>query len=238
MPRLKIRRFLATIVLFLLITITAISLTKEMVVSNWIEGAFEKQLNLKTNVGEVYVDLFQPQITLDGLYLKNEPSFGRHWLANINKVTMDYDPARLLKKSFDVNRMRVDILEVNIVKNLSGALNLNLIKKTEIPANKSFGLHINKLYLNIRRVTYQDFTRNIPVRVYDLNIKNAVLRDVNSLDEIAHLVAVKIFERIGVGQIGVTQDALEPMETPYSPIERASSFVEKVITTLREAIPA
>jgi len=238
MKKLKVRRFLAILVLVLLTSLATISLSKEIIIRSWLEEAFQRHLNLQANIQEIYLNLFEPRITLGGLYLKNETHFGRHWLANISEIVIDYEPRAFLKRKLEIRRMKMDILEINIVKDLSGQINLNLIKNNFKESEHPFQLNIKNLYLYIRRVTYQDLTRNIPVRVYDLNIKNVVLKDVRTLEEVAHLVAVKIFERIGVGPIGVSQEELAQKEERINPIAKAGSFVEDIISALREAIPA
>jgi hypothetical protein len=237
MKRVRIRRLTAICCLVFLITLTVISLTKEMVVRNWIEDTFKQHLNLKVRIQEIYISLFRPRITLDGLYILNPPNYGRHWLANATDVVLDYRPQDLLKRSFHVKKMKLDILEVNIVKDTSGQINLNSICQYGEENNRSFDLSIEKLDLSIRRVTYQDFSTSVPVKVYDINLKNLEFENIKTLEDLAKLITVKILERIGVSQIGVTRQDLEGLSITTNPILQAGSFVLEVIQQVRDVIP-
>lgn len=235
--KLKIRRFIAVCCLVFLITLAVVSLTKELIVRSWIEETFQKHLNLKVRIQEIYISLLRPRITLDGLYILNPPNFGYHWLTNATDVVLDYSPTALLKRSLHVKKMKLDILEVNIVKDADGQINLNSICEYGEKYNHPFNLSIEKLTLSIRRVTYQDFTMGIPVKVYDLNLKNLEFEEIETLEELARLIAVQILERIGVSQIGVTREDLESFPHTANPILQAGSFVQGVIQDIRDVIP-
>ncbi len=237
MKRLKIKRTVAICVLVFLITLAVISLTKEMVIQNWIEDAFEKHLNLKVKIQEVYFDVFSISLDLDGLHVLNPPNFGRHWLMNAPAVMMQFEVAPLLKRKLRIKQMTLDILEVNIVKDANGEVNLNTINRFGLENGKPYYLDIKRLDLSIRRVTYQDFTMSVPVKVYDLNLKHMQFENVKTLEDISGLIAAKIFERIGVSQIGVTKEDLAKHPESLNPILQAGTFLGDVIRTLKEVIP-
>lgn len=234
--KIKVRRFLAVGCLVFLIAAACISLTKEIVVRSWIEGTFEKHLNLKVKIQEIYIDLFRPRLTLEGLYISNPPNYGRHWLANATEAIINYRPTSFFSKTFKVCELSLDILEVNIVKDLSGQVNLNSISHRAVTEAAS-GLLIEKVNLSIRRVTYQDLTANLPVKVYDLNIKNLEFRNIQSLAGLSEIIALKIFERIGINQIGITKEELRGTGANTNPILQAGSFINQVIERLREVVP-
>jgi len=237
MIRIRFRRLVAIVILVVLITLATLSLTKELILRHWLEEAFEKHLNLQVRVQEIYISLFKPRLTFDGVYVSNPINYGRHWLANVSEVVIEYDLPALVRRSFRVKRMKLDILEINMVKDANGQINLNSISQLPANAKEHLNLSIETLSLSIRRVTYQDLTMAVPIKVYDLNLKNMLFQNVDTLEDLSRLIAVKILERIGVSQIGISQEDMKNIHQSPNPLLQAGSFVEDVIQSLREAIP-
>ena len=237
MKKIAIRRILAVCLLVFLITLAVVSLTKEIIVRNWVEDAFQKHLNLKVKIQNIYIDIFQPRLTLEDLHILNPPNFGRHWFANIPSVVLDYSIGSFFMRTVNAKQLKLDILEVNIVKDAEGEINLNTINHFGSKSGHPFDLFIENLDLSIRRVTFQDMTMSVPVKVYDLNLKNMKFKDIKTLEGLSQLIAAKIFERIGVSQIGISREDLEELPRSSNPILRAGSFVRETVQTVKDIIP-
>ncbi len=232
------RRFIAVLTLAFLITTAVLSLTKEVVIRHWVREAFSHQLNLQVKIQEIYISLFRPRLTFEGLYILNPAGFGDQWLANATDVIIDYEFSDLFRWKFKINRMKLDLLEINIVKSASGEINLNSIGHPMDIKSRSPDLFIAALELSIRRVTYQDLTAGVPVKVYDLNLKGLEFQNIEDLSGLSRLIAAKILERIGLSQLGVANSDLSEGSKSANPILKAGSFLEDVVRSLRQALPA
>ena len=231
------RRIIAVLTLAFLITTATLSLTKEVVIRHWVREAFSQQLNLQVKTQEIYISLFRPRLTFEGFYILNPAGFGDQWLANAADVIVDYELADLFRWKFRINKMKLDILEINIVKNAEGEINLNSIEEPKELKSKSPDLFIAALDLSIRRVTYQDLAAGVPVKVYDLNLKGLEFQSIENLSGLSRLIAVKVLERIGLGQLGMANADLPAGPKSVNPIFKAGSFLEEVVRSLRQALP-
>lgn len=232
------RRIIAVLTLAFLVTTAILSLTKEVVIRHWVREAFKQQLNLQVKTQEIYISLFRPRLTFEGFYILNPAGFGDQWLANAADVIVDYELSDLFRWKFKINKMKLDLLEINIVKNAKGEINLNSIEEPKDLRSKSPDLFIATLDLAIRRVTYQDLAAGVPVKVYDLNLKDLEFQNIEDLSGLSRLIAVKVLERIGLGQLGMTSADLPTGSKSVNPILKAGSFLEEVVRSLRQALPA
>jgi len=232
------RRLIASLILVFLVATAVVSLTKEIVIRHWVREGFQDQLNLLVKTQEIYISLLRPRLTFEGLYVLNPSAFGDQWLTNVSDVVIDYDISDLFRRKFRIKQMKLDILEINIVKNAKGEINLNSIGHNENVKAKHLDLSIENLDLSIRRVTYQDLSMDIPVKVYDLNIKDLKFQNIESLNALSRLVAVKVLERIGLNQLGLNGSGPQDSSKSSGPLVQAGSFLEEVIRSIRQALPA
>jgi uncharacterized protein involved in outer membrane biogenesis len=235
------KRLLASSLLVFLVTVAVLSLTKEAIVQRWFEDAFREHLNLSVKIRGIYVSLLRPRLTLGGFEVANPPQYGNEALAKVGEAILNYDLTAVLQRKLQVKQLSLDILEMNIVKDSAGEINLNTIQEREGLSGKKIrflDFSVERLNLTIRRVTVQDLNSRKPTQVYNVNLKDLQFRNIETLEGLCRLVALKVLEKIGLSPIGLDspEGSWNPAKT--NPVLKAGSFLSEVIHSLRQALPA
>ncbi len=81
-----------------------------------IASTFERWLGVKTSVGSVRWGFASQKMTIHNVRLSNFEGYGDHKLAQISKVTAEYDASGLTKGIFKIKRLEVFVDEVYLSK--------------------------------------------------------------------------------------------------------------------------
>jgi len=162
-------------------------------------------LDLNTHMNRIMVDPFKTKVTIRGLKIFNPPQFKDKILANVPLIIMDFKTKTLFQEGAFFKKIVVKIKELNIVKNKDNVVNLSKIKaltpqkKTE----KAKPFELDRYVIEIDKVKYIDYTKE------EKSVKEIVLdmkeeyKNLAVADNVATIIAFKIFFNGKVGNIGV-----------------------------------
>jgi len=173
----------------------------------WLEHQIRVRTGMDAEIGRFHLGLTEPTMTILNFRLFNPPDFGGTPFLDVREIHLEYDPAAMAKRRFHVTLLRLDLDELDIVKNQAGRTNLfsiagslsvnNSGSRSKVEFKKKTGLQFTGIdVLNVsvgtmKFIDLQDQRRN---RSQKIGIDNCVLKDVRSpadLTGLALLVALR-----------------------------------------------
>ncbi len=82
------------------------------------------QTGLEAEIGKFHVGLFEPVVHIENFRLYNPPAFGGTPFLSIPEIHAEYDRRALAKNEIHLRLLRVNLGELDIVKNEAGQTNL------------------------------------------------------------------------------------------------------------------
>lgn len=191
--------------LLLLAALVALILAKDTLIRNLTERRIIQQTGLYVRIDRMHVGFTEPVISLQNFKLYNRPEFGGGLLLHLQELHLEYDPEKLRSGQLHLDRLRLDLRELNIVRNATGHTNLtDFLDRTaaegraawsrRLPARQFGFTGIDTLDLSLGRIRFIDLgnprrTREARFDVEHLEIKN--IRNEDDLYGVAGLVLVR-----------------------------------------------
>jgi uncharacterized protein involved in outer membrane biogenesis len=128
-------RIALALMALVIIAAVIVLLTYNSILRNVIQGEVRAQTGMDTQIGNFKLALLAPTVRLQNVELANTPDFGGAPFLNISEIYIDYDRAALAEKEIHIKLMRINLAELDIVKNQKGETNVYAFIK--LPRNKS-----------------------------------------------------------------------------------------------------
>jgi hypothetical protein len=169
------------------------------------ENRIRAQTGMDAEIGRFHLGLLEPVVTIDNLRLYNPPSFGGTPFLNIPEIHVEYDRDALVKDHLHLTLLRLNLGELDIVKNEAGQTNLYSLGLT-LPAKgakgggqelKEFqqrtGLNfegIDALNVSVGTVRFIDLKNPGNDREQKIGIDNFVMKNVKTRADLAGLAVL------------------------------------------------
>ncbi len=171
---------------------------------------------MPVTIGSTRVGFLSGTIQLKNLVIHNPAGYPEKHLLTAPEVTIDFEPARLLKGSAHFKEIRLNLSEVNVIKRKDGQINVKALKpaeeskgkKTPAPAaekekeGKKMGLQIDRLYLSVGKVVYKDYTgSDSQTQVFDVGIKDRVYTNIQDPSALVSLIVFEALTRTTLARL-------------------------------------
>jgi hypothetical protein len=209
----KSKTSLIIFVLVILIIFLFIGL-KNIIVGRILENAIENAYGVEIVIGDLDVSFTGSHARMERVTIYNPPQFKKRELAYFPEINIYFRPLEyFLTKEFRAYFLGVDIERVTIIKNKDGEINLKVLD--ELRKEKSnrdlrggsaeeetVKLKIDMFHLVISDVYYIDNLRSAkPVtKRYNLDFDQG-FKNVDSFDDIGHLIAYNVISKTELGKI-------------------------------------
>jgi hypothetical protein len=156
----------------------------------------EKQIRAVTGmepeIGDFSFGVQEPKVTLGNFKLYNPAAFGGTLFLDVPELHIEYDRAALRKREIHITFMRVNLQEVDVVKNEAGVTNLMSFVNTMAPQKSGGGgrtvaplngfkfTGIDLLNLSIGTVKFVDLKDQRRNRMVAIAIQNQIYTNVVS----------------------------------------------------------
>lgn len=201
----KLLKWFFYLCLLLLAGVVTLILCKDIIIRNLTERRIIDQTGMYVRIDRVHVGFTDPVLSIQGFKLYNRPEFGGGLLLQLNNLHMEYDPDAVKSGELHLNLLRLDLEELNIVRNAAGQTNIvDFIESAggegmealslNLPA-KEFGFTgIDELNLSLGRIRFIDLddprrNREAYFGVKNLEIKN--IRNQGDLYGVAGIVLLR-----------------------------------------------
>ena len=219
----KLLKWFIYLCLLILAGIVVLILCKDTLIRNITERRILKQTGMYVRIDRVHVGFTRPVIAIEGLKLYNRPEFGKGLLLHLPELYLEYDPEALRSGELHLTELRLNLEELNVVRNAAGQTNLTgfiqdagtegrdaLSRK--LPG-KDFGFTgIDELNLSLGRIRYIDLGYPRRNREAYFGVKDCVIKNIRDEDDLYGVAAIVLI-RSGLVNMG---NAPQPGETRSS----------------------
>ena len=177
-----------------------------------LRGTMERQIRVQTGmdaeIGSLKVGLISPVVEIKNFTIHNAPKFGGAPFLDIREIHVEYDRAALFRHEIHLPLLRLNLGELDIVKNEAGRTNVFLpaakLQSTNSPAATSFAdfqrqrgfkfTGIDVLNVSVGKLKYIDLKDPRNNREQDVDLEDCVVKNVKTptdLSGLAVLIALR-----------------------------------------------
>lgn len=208
------------IVGIVVIVLAVLGLTKNMIVKTSVEKGVRLATGLDLDIGSMDVGFLKTYVGITDLKLHNPDGYPDPVMVDFSDIYVDYDLGAILRKDIHLEKIRIHLKELTIVKNKNGDVNLNELKSIAEGVKKSSAskekkafseketaseippVRIDELVLKVDRVVYKDYSRGaVKVRKIDINI-NERYENITDVKKLVTLIVLKTLMSANLMDIG------------------------------------
>jgi hypothetical protein len=184
----RILWWLTFVVIVLVVIVLA---NRDWIVKELAEQQIRAATGLEPEIGNFSFGVLDSQVTLENFRLYNPAEFGGTLFLDAPELHVEYDRAALRRHELHITLMRVNLHELDVVKNAAGATNLMSIVNTVAPRKSGGGravapfngykfTGIDLLNLSIGTVKFVDLKDQRRNRMVTIGIQNQIYTNVLS----------------------------------------------------------
>jgi len=117
-------RLILAVVGLVVVAVVVLLLTYNSILKNLIEHNIRAQTGMDAQIGKLDVSLFEPTIEIRDLQIYNPANFGGAPFLNIPEIHIEYDRPALMRRQLHFTLVRLNLAELDIVKNQNNELNI------------------------------------------------------------------------------------------------------------------
>jgi hypothetical protein len=175
-----------------IVLVIIVIVNREWIVKELVERQIRKDTGMNLEIGDFSFSVLDSKVTLNNSKLYNPADFGGTLFLDMPEVHIEYDRAALRRHELHITFMRVNLRELDVVKNAAGATNLmSIINKVEprqrggrgrkaIPLNGCQFTGIDVLNISIGTVKFIDLKNQMRNRTLAFGIRNQTIPNVRS----------------------------------------------------------
>jgi len=166
------------------------------------EHRIRAQTGMDAEIGKFSVGLIEPTVEIQNLRLYNPPSFGGTPFLNIPEIHVEFNRAALARREIHVTLLRLNLSELDIVKNEAGQTNifaLGAMLSIKKPGHGVAALKqqtgydfkgIDVLNVSIGKARFIDLKNQRNNREQTIGIEDLVIKNVRSETDLAGLAVL------------------------------------------------
>lgn len=198
-------KWLFRLVLLAVVLAVALLLLLDSLIRVTVEHNLRAQTGMDAEIGKFHLGLIEPVVHIENFQLHNPPAFGGTPFLSFPEIHLEYDRAALVHREIHLTLLRLNLAELDIVKNEAGQTNLFLLGAA-LPAKKSTtggkglgdfhrqtGLDfkgLDVLNISIGTVKFIDLKNPHNNRAQKIGIENCVMKNVKSPTDLAGLAVL------------------------------------------------
>jgi uncharacterized protein involved in outer membrane biogenesis len=179
------------IVVLVAVAIVLLLVFKDNILRTVAEHEIRTATGMDVKIGRLTAGYFSPVVTIENLKLYNTPEFGGTEFLIIPELHVEFDPQALTTQKLRVKLIRLNLSELDVVKNQAGQTNL-VTMMTKMPkgklapqgvrvgGNKLDFEGIDVLNVSLGRVRFMDLKNPEKNRAVQINLDNQVFNNVKT----------------------------------------------------------
>lgn len=184
----KILWWLTFVVVFLVIIVVA---NREWFAKQMVEQQIRTATGMEPEIGDLAFNVMDPNVTLTNFRLYNPAEYGGTLFLDVPELHIEYDRAALRRREFHFTLVRVNLREVDVVKNEAGVTNIMSFVNSLAPRKSGGGrtfaplngfsfTGIDVLNLSVGTAKFVNLKDQHQNRMAVLNIQNQIYTNVVS----------------------------------------------------------
>jgi len=192
-------KWIFRLIFLVVVLIVVLVLFKDAVLKAVVERQIHLQTGMDVKIGKLSVGILSPVVDIEKLKLYNPPEFGGTPFLDIPELHAEYDRIALAGRKLHLTLLRVNLAELNVVKNDAGRTNVTNLRwkdagrRDEVPFPA-----IDVLNLSVGKARFMDLKNPTHNREYRPGMQNQVFRDVKSQEDLEGILFM-IWLRSGGG---------------------------------------
>jgi hypothetical protein len=191
------------LVLLVIGLVVVLVLSKDAILKALVERQIRAQTGMDVKIGKFSVGILSPVVNVENFKLYNPPEFGGTPFLDIPELHVEYDRAALAGRKLHLTLLRLNLAELNVVKNDAGHTNLTSArwKAPSRGAGRRGGVQfpvIDVLNLSVGKARFMDLKNPKHNREYQPNLQNQIFKNVKSADD-WNAILLMIWLRSGGG---------------------------------------
>jgi uncharacterized protein involved in outer membrane biogenesis len=235
-----IKRLIKWVLRIILVVVALVILAlvfKDSVFRVMAENRIRAQTGMDVKIGKFSSGIFSPVVTIENLKLYNTAEFGGTPFLNIPELHIELDSIALAQRKLRITLVRLNLAELDIVRNEAGQTNIFSIKsKVEAKSGREGGLEkamgdfkfdgIDVLNLSLGRAKFIDLKDAKNNREMRVDLQNQIFKNVKQESDVYGILFI-IWLRSG-GSLS------------FTPADLGKDFIgrklEKIESTVRQAV--
>ena len=186
--------------LFLGVVVCGVAWQKDEWLRSRAESYCRNDLGMDLSIGGMQVGVLESFLNMQSIRLNNPPDFGDSPMLHLKEMQVEYDRQGLSENRIKLPWVKLDLQELNIVKNKVGQINLNglkdLMKLSDQSDSEIKFESIDRLELTLRKVQYIDMNNPDNPKFIDLGIEAKVFENVKDAGEVTQYVMTQFFKQL------------------------------------------
>ncbi len=187
-----------------IVGIVALILLKDTLAKALLESQIESRTGMDVRIGSLEVGLLTPTITIQNARVYNLAEFGGSPFVEVPDLYIEYFPGAFVRRGLHFKLVRLSVSAMNIIEGKGGKTNLVLAlpdggPSTVTPTPVSvLGFQfqgIDTLNLTLGTVHYSSLRRPGRTTEVSLALKNEVIQNVTSIEQLRELVVKSMFRK-------------------------------------------
>lgn len=200
--------FRLVIVLVVLVVIFLLSL--DSIIKAVVEREIRAQTGMDVKIGKFSFGLLSPVVTIEEFKLYNTAEFGGTPFLDIRELHVEYDREAMVHRELHITLLRLNLTEINVVKNDRGGTNLMVLQAKPAPGKSAADeikfLGIDVLNLSVGKMRFIDLKNRARDRELYPNLQNQVFKDIKTTGDL-YAILIVLWLRSGGGLVNA-----EPFE--------------------------
>jgi hypothetical protein len=220
----KFRRWAIGVLAGVVVLLLALVLLRDVLLKAVAERSIEEETGLRAVIGELTTSLGSGALRVRDLKLYNPPEFGGKLMANVPELLVDVDAARAADGKLHFRELRLNLAELNVVRNASGRLNIDGVEKRirerlhkrRKKRGEKFEFEfagIERMRLTMGQVLYTDLQHPRRALAVNLAVADETVTDLKTEEELekwASALVFRILLQVSLRHVGkghVSEDA-------------------------------
>ena len=191
------------LVVLCVVLMVGLLLSLDSILKALVERQIRAGTGMDVKIGKLSVGWLSPIVTIEDFKLYNTAEYGGTPFLDIRELHVEYDRPALAQRTLHVRLMRVNLTELNVVKNGAGRTNL-----VEVPSGTTAERHaragkwqfsgVDVLNLTVGRARFTNLKDPRQNREFNANLQNQVFWKVKTMDDLNGILLM-IWLRSGGG---------------------------------------
>jgi uncharacterized protein involved in outer membrane biogenesis len=188
--------------LTLLLAVVAV-LLKDIIAKSITEKNLRDETGMDASISKLEVGLATPTIHLEGLKLYNPPEFGGGTFLDMPELRVEWLPAEIKQGKVRFKTLRVNVAEVNIIKNKNGKTNIETVHKqvsNKKPAKGGIDVPgvdfggVETVYLKVGKIRFTDENSPRNSGEFNLGSREEIGKDLKTEKEMEQWFQIALFK--------------------------------------------
>jgi hypothetical protein len=205
-------RLLFTLISLVVLAVIILLLSSNSILRVAIEHGIRAQTGMDAEIGKFSLGLVEPTLEMKDVKIYNTPEFGGSLFLDIPEIHIEYDRGALAKKVIHITLLRLNLGELDIVKNQTGQTNIFVLgiplpgKKTGVGGGGASNFKrqtgydfqgIDVLNVSIGKARFIDLQKQQNNREQTIGIDNCVTPNVKTPTDLEPLAAIIVLHSDG-----------------------------------------